>query len=267
MQIIGEKINGTRKQVAQAVAERDVAFIQNLAERQVQAGAHFLDVNAGTPPVREPDDLVWLVETVQSVVDVPLCLDSANPAALSAAAERVKKTPLINSINGEPERLNGVLPIVVAHGCGVIALAMATGRISPTVQERMAVIRQLMETLRGVGVPDEKVYLDPLVMTISTAPQGALVALDTLRAAHAEFPAAHLVAGLSNVSFGMPARGLINRTFLTLALAAGLDCAILDPLDRELRAAMLATDLLLARDPHCQHYLRAFRAGLLKPQK
>ncbi len=266
MQIIGEKINGTRKPVAQAVATRDAEFIQNLARRQVEAGAHFLDVNAGTPPAQEPDDLVWMVETVQAVVDVPLCLDSANPKALAAAVERVNQTPLINSINAEPERLNGVLPIVSAHGCGVIALAMAAKAIPSTVAERMNVIRQLVEATRQAGVPDEKVYLDPLVMTISTNPQGALLALDTMRAVRAEFPSTHLVAGLSNVSFGMPARGLINRTFLTLALAAGLDSAILDPLDRELRAALLATDLLLGRDAHCLNYLRAFRAGLLVHQ-
>jgi 5-methyltetrahydrofolate--homocysteine methyltransferase len=116
-------------------------------------------------------------------------------------------------------------------------------------------------------VTDDRVYVDPLVMTISTAPRGAVLALDTMRAVHEEFPNAHLVAGLSNVSFGLPVRGLVNRTFLTLALAAGLDCAILDPLDRELRAALFATDMLLGRDAHCLNYLRAFRAGLLEPQK
>src|SRR5450759_3950814 len=124
MKIIGEKINGTRKAIAQAIVERDAAVIQDLAVRQVQAGASWLDVNAGTNRTREPDDLVWLVETVQGVVDVPLSLDSANPEALRAAIPVTDKTPMINSISGEPDRLTGILPIAAEHGCPVIALAM-----------------------------------------------------------------------------------------------------------------------------------------------
>ena len=124
MQLNGEKINGTRKRVAQAIAERDAAFIADLAKRQAEAGAAWLDVNAGTMPAQEPDDLLWLIDTIQAVVDTPLSLDSANPAALRVAVQAVRKTPLINSISGEPERLAGILPIVAAHGCQVIALAM-----------------------------------------------------------------------------------------------------------------------------------------------
>src|SRR5512136_1431743 len=124
MEIIGEKINGTRKRVAQAIAERDVAFVQGLAKRQADAGAAWLDVNAGTHPSREADDLIWLIENIQAVTETPLCLDSANPAALGVAIKAVKKTPMINSISGEPARLEGILPLAVKHNCPLIALAM-----------------------------------------------------------------------------------------------------------------------------------------------
>ncbi|HEY4688381.1 MAG TPA: dihydropteroate synthase [Anaerolineae bacterium] len=264
MKIIGEKINGTRKPVAKAITERDAAFIQNLAKKQAEGGAHWLDINAGTHPDREPDDLVWLIHLVQDVVDVPLCLDSANPKALRVALKEVKQTPMINSISGEPDRLSGVLPIVAEFGCEVIALAMDDKGIPNSVAARMAVVRRLFEATRAAGVPDEKVYVDPLVMTIATNTNCGLITLDTIRAVRAEFPQAHISTGLSNVSFGLPVRALINRAFLVLAMDAGMDTAIIDPNDRELQAAMLAADLLLGRDKHCLNFTRAYRKGLLE---
>src|SRR5512143_2975822 len=168
MKIIGEKINGTRKTVAAAIAQRDAEFIQNLARKQVEGGAHWLDVNAGTPPDREVDDLLWLIDLIQRVSEVPLSLDSANPSALSAALGAVQKTPLVNSISGEPDRLNNVLPIVAQHGCDVIALCMDDKGIPADVDGRLAVARKLFEATRAASVPDEKVYVDPLVLTIAT---------------------------------------------------------------------------------------------------
>jgi len=264
MKIIAEKINGARAQVAKAVAERDAELIRTLAQRQAEAGAHWIDVNAGTHPDREPDDLVWLVNTVQEVTDLPLCLDSANPNALAAALKVTRQTPMINSISGEPSRLTGVLPIVAEHGCPTIALCMGEQGIPKDVGGRLEAIRRVMDAARRAGVPEDRVYIDPLLMTIATDTESGNVTLDTMRAVRAEFPAAHLTIGLSNVSFGLPVRSLVNRTFLVLAMSAGLDTMIADPLDREVRAAMLAADLLLGRDKHCMTYLRAHRAGLLE---
>ncbi len=263
MKMIGEKINGTRARVKQAIAERNAEFIQTLARQQVEGGAHWLDVNAGTTTDREPDDLVWLVNLVQAVADVPLCLDSANPNALRVAMRHVQKTPMINSISGETRRLNDILPIVAEFGCEVIALCMDDKGIPATADARLDVIRRVFAETRRLGVPDEKMYVDPLVMTIATNIQAGRITFDTIRALRAEFPGAHISCGLSNVSFGLPARSLVNRTFLVLALDAGLDAAILDPNDRELQAALRAADLLLGRDKHCLGYTRAYRAGLL----
>ena len=262
MQIIGEKINGTCKRVAQAIAERDVAFIHDLAQRQADAGAAWLDVNAGTHPSREADDLVWLIENIQVVTETPLCLDSVNPAALRAAIKAVNKTPMINSISGEPDRLKGILPIAVANNCPVIVLAMDGKGIPRTIEDRVAVIRRVVAEARRQGLPDNNLYVDPLAMTISTDTDSANIALGTLRAIRAEFPQAHLTCGLSNISFGLPARSYINRVFVTLAMQAGLDSAILDPLDQEMKAAILTTELVLGRDRHCLNYTRAFRAGV-----
>ncbi|MCX7671074.1 MAG: dihydropteroate synthase [Anaerolineae bacterium] len=264
MKIIGEKINGTRKQVKQAVLDRDADFIRKLAQSQAEAGSAWIDVNAGTAAEREPDDLVWLVETVQAVTDVPLCLDSANPVALAAALAHVKKPPLINSISGETARLTGVLPLAAQARGGVIALAMDDKGIPAATEGRVAIIRRLIEATRAAGIPDEEVYVDPLVMTIGTSGDAARVALATVRAVKAEFPRVHFTSGLSNVSYGLPARSLINRAFLTLMLEAGLDTAILDPLDRELRKTLLAAEAVLGIDRHCLRYTRAYRAGLLE---
>jgi cobalamin-dependent methionine synthase I len=239
MKIIGEKINGTRKRVARAIAERDAAYICDLASKQTAAGAAWLDVNAGTHPNQEPDDLIWLIRTV-------------------------KHTPMINSISGEPERLNGILPIAAAHGCQVIALAMDAKKIPDSADQRCEVIRKVMATTRAAGLLDAQVYVDPLAMTLSTNTQSAQIALETMRRVRQEYPAVHLTIGLSNISFGLPARSFINRFFLGLAIQAGLDSAILDPLDREIQAAILTTELLLGQDPHCLNFIRASRKGIFE---
>ena len=189
MLIVGEKLNGTLKKTAAAIAARDGAFVQDLAQRQVAAGANYVDVNAGTPPEREPDDLVWLVDTVQAVVETPLCLDSANPAALAAALARVVRPPLINSISGEKKRLDGVLPLASGRSAGVVALLLDDNGIPKDVAGRLAVARRILECTRAAGLADEQVFVDPLAIAVSTRQDGALMALDTMRALRAEAPA------------------------------------------------------------------------------
>jgi 5-methyltetrahydrofolate--homocysteine methyltransferase len=261
MQIIGEKINGTRKQVNEAVVDRDGDFIRRLAREQAAAGADLLDVNAGTTPDREPDDLVWLVKCVQEEVQVPLCLDSANPVALADALKHVVGEPMINSINGDRDRLETILPLVVNHKCMVIALAMDESGIPKSVDDRMNVMRRVFRATREAGVPDEKVYVDPLIMTVATDTSAGLTALESIRAVRREYPEAHITSGLSNISFGLPGRSLINRTFLTLAMEAGLDSAIVDLTSRELFESLLITEMLLGRDPFCRRYTKTFKAG------
>jgi 5-methyltetrahydrofolate corrinoid/iron sulfur protein methyltransferase len=259
MQIIGEKINGTRTRVSEAVIARDTAFIQNLAKEQVVAGADLLDVNAGTTPDREPDDLVWLLNTIQDTVDTPLCLDSPNPLALKAALDVVKRQPMINSISGEAKRLDLILPIVVEQRCMVIVLAMDGAGVPRSVEDRLKVVTKVVAATRTAGVPDDNVYIDPLIMTVATDTHACVDALKAIRAIREMYPEAHITSGLSNISFGLPCRSLINRTFLSLAMEAGLDSAIVDPTNQELRDALLITEMLLGRDPFCRAFTKAFR--------
>lgn len=264
MLIIGEKINGTLKKTAAAIAGRNAAFIRDLACRQVAAGANYLDVNAGTAAGREPEDLLWLIDTVQAVVEVPLCLDSANPIALQAGMQQVKQTPMVNSISVEASRLEGILPLAAAKGSPVIALLLDDSGIPAGVEGRLTIGRSLLQRTRQAGIPDEKVYIDPLAMAISTRTEGALIALESMRTLRLEYPDVRFSLGLSNISFGLPARTLINQAFLAQALAAGLDAAIIDPLDQGLTNMLFATELILGRDRFCRRYTNAFRAGKIK---
>ncbi|MBU1170255.1 MAG: dihydropteroate synthase [Proteobacteria bacterium] len=267
MIIIGEKINGTRKAVGLAIRERDTEFIKQLALSQVQAGSHYLDVNAGTSPEREPDDMVWLVETIQETTDAPLCLDSANPKALKAALDRVVKTPLINSVSGEKQRLEGVLPLALEYKTGLILLALDDKvGIPSTCAGRMEIVDHLVGLAKDGGLEESQLYVDPLVTAISTGDKNALITYDSIKAVATAYPKAHITCGLSNISFGMPLRSLINQTFLSMCIQVGLDSAITDPNDRNLMGVMLAAEMLMGKDKYCQNYSRAYRAGRIGPK-
>ncbi|MDF1551744.1 MAG: dihydropteroate synthase [Deferrisomatales bacterium] len=266
MIIIGEKINGTRQEVAQAIRARDAAFIARLAREQVDAGSRYLDVNAGTAPDREPEDLAWLVRTVQAECEVPLCLDSANPTALRAALAVVDRTPMLNSVSGEAQRIAGVLPLALEHGTDLILLALDDDGIPATGEDRMQVVDRLVGLAVAGGLQEEKLFIDPLVTAISTGTNNALLTCDTIRRIKVAYPKAHITCGLSNISFGMPLRGLVNRTFLAMAVQAGLDSAIADPNDRELRETMLAAETLMGLDRYCLNFNKAFRAGRIGPR-
>ncbi len=267
MEIIGEKINGTKKDVGKAIAERDGESIQNLARKQTEAGADWLDINAGTDPGHEAEDLAWLIETAQQASDLPLCLDSPNPKALEVAIKAVSRTPMINSITPEPYRLEGILPLVVEHDCKVVALAMDDkGGVPENVGDRLRNIRTLLEKTRRSGIPDVDVYVDPLLMPVGVNTENARIGIKTIEHVHNEFPDVHISVGLSNISFGLPGRSLLNSTFLTLALGAGLDCAIMDPLDHELMGAVLATQVMLGKDRFCRNYTTSFKQGRMGPR-
>ncbi|MGD9503486.1 MAG: methyltetrahydrofolate cobalamin methyltransferase [Syntrophobacteraceae bacterium] len=267
MIVIGEKINGTRKQVAQAIADRNADFIRDLAKRQFEAGAKYLDVNAGTMPQREPEDMEWLVDNVQEAApDAVICLDSANPKALRAGIDRTAKTPMLNSLSGEGFRIEGVLPLACEFQTELIVLALDDKGIPKTAEERLAVVRRLVGMTREGGLPDEKLYVDPLVMAISTGTENGLITLETCRKIKEEFPKVHLTCGLSNISFGMPLRSILNQAFITLSIQAGMDSVIVNPEDRELRTITMAAETLLGKDRHCMNFNRAFRAGKIGPK-
>ena len=270
MLIIGEKINGTRKKVGEAIAARDADFIRDLARKQFAAGAAYLDVNAGTLPGTEPDDMVWLVELVREAApEAVVCLDSANPAALKAGLAAVKKSGtdkvMINSLSGERSRIDGVLPLAAEYNAELIVLALDDHGIPETVEDRLVIVRRLVEMCRAKGLTDERLYIDPLVLTISTNIKGGVTTLGAMRAVRAEFPRVHLTCGHSNISFGMPLRSVLNQAFMALTIEAGLDTAISDPENRDLKAMAMAAEALLGMDRHCLKFNRAFRAKQIGP--
>jgi 5-methyltetrahydrofolate--homocysteine methyltransferase len=267
MIIIGEKINGTRKQVAEAIRGRNAGFIKELALRQFSGGASFLDINAGGLPGSEPEDMAWLVETVQEAVpEAALCLDSPNHKALRAGIQKAAKVPMINSLSAERFRLEGVLPIACEFRTDLIVLPIDDNGIPKTSDGRLDVIRRLVEMTRNGGLRDDKLYVDPLVMAISTGTENGKITLETCRKIKGEFPDVHLTCGLSNISFGMPLRSLLNQAFLVLAIEAGMDSAIINPEERELRGIMLAAETVLGKDRYCLNFNRAFRAGKIGPK-
>lgn len=261
MIIIGEKINGTRKGVAEAISERDEEFIKDLALRQLEAGANYLDINAGTHPDKEPDDMVWLINTVQEVTDVTLCLDSANPKTLATGIKAVKKRPMINSLSGEKDRIQGVLPLASEHKTELIVLAMDDNGIPKTGEDRLDIICDLIDMTRKNDLPDENLYIDPLITTIATGTESGNMAFETMRRVKEEFPKVHLAAGISNISYGLPARSIINQAFVALAIASGLDSVIINPEDRDLRGTLYAAELVLGKDDYCLNFIQAYRSG------
>jgi 5-methyltetrahydrofolate--homocysteine methyltransferase len=264
MLIIGEKINGTLKKTAAAIVARDAEYITNLAQKQVAAGADYIDVNAGTGGGDETEDLLWLIEVVQGAVDAPLCLDSANPVALKAGLEAVNQIPMVNSISGEASRLKGILPLVAEKGSPVIALLLDDNGIPDDLAGRLEIGRKLMQSTQEAGIPDDLVYIDPLAMAVSTKTEGAVVAIESMKALREEFPEVKFSIGLSNISFGLPARTLVNQAFLAQLLAAGLDAAIINPMEQGLINMLYATEMILGRDRYCRKYTTAFRNEVVK---
>lgn len=266
MILIGEKINGSINVIKKAVLERDDKYIKTIAKIQVEAGANYLDVNAGTDPERETEDLLWLIETVQSVVDTPICIDSSTPSAIKAAIEIVKTTPMINSINGDPKRLADFLPFIKEKDCSVIALALDESKagMPKNVDEVMQVLENIFKETRAIGISDERIFVDPCILAVATDQTAGTRALECICTIRATYPEAHITAGLSNISFGLPKRALINRTFLTLAIATGMDSAVVDPSNVELIESLYATKLLLGKDKFCRKYTTASKIDFAK---
>lgn len=264
MIIIAERINASRKHIAQAIAMRNAGFIQNEAKAQAQAGAHYIDVNAGTFLGEEAKHLAWVIQTVQEVTELPLCIDSPDPAVIEAVLPLVRSKPMINSITLEPGRLNGILPLVVEHSTKVIALCQAEDEIAETTESKLKMAGRLVERVTAAGVPLENLFIDPLVYPLATNPDSAVQSLEAIAQIMARFPGVHTTCGLTNVSHGLPNRKLVNRTFLVAAITKGLDSAILDPTDKQLYGALKAAQAVMGKDDFCMEYITAFREGRLE---
>jgi 5-methyltetrahydrofolate--homocysteine methyltransferase len=263
-EVIGERINTSRKRVQAAVAERDAAYIIDDVTQQIQAGASYIDVNAGARIGHETEDMKWLLDTIGPIASIPLCLDSPDPAVLEMAFGMVKKAPMINSISLERDRFDAMMPFLEGKACKIIALCMDDAGMPNSSDDIIGRGVTLVEELNKINIPTASIYIDPLVQPISTDSNKGMMVLDAVRGIKERYPEVHITGGLSNISYGLPQRKIINRTFVTLMMEAGMDSAIIDPLDDKIMATIKTADMLLGKDDFCMNYLKGVRAEIIK---
>jgi cobalamin-dependent methionine synthase I len=259
--VVGERINTSRKKVQEAVEKKDTTYIKEDVTKQQKAGAHYIDVNAGARIGYEKQDMEWLLEIIQDAVTIPLCLDSPDPEVLEMAYGMVKDRPMVNSISLEKERYEAMMPFLKGKDCSVVALCMDDTGMPKSAQDVIDRAKRLVKGLEDIDIGRESIFIDPLIQPISVDTSKGIMAIDSVSGIMKELPGVHTICGLSNISYGLPQRKIINRTFLSLLMYAGLDAAIIDPLDDKIMAALKTTEMLMGNDNYCAQYLKGVRAG------
>ena len=261
MLIVGELINASRKAIKGYIENQDADAIKKVAKDQAEAGANYIDVNAGIFVGKEPEYIKWLVTNVQDAVDIPCCIDSPDPAAIEAGLAVHKGTPMLNSISLEKERYDKLMPVLAGTDLKVVALCMSDKGMPQTADERMAIADKLVNGLIQNNIKMENIYVDPLVQPISVNKDFGNQFLNTIERVMTTFEGIHSVCGLSNVSFGLPNRKFLNQMFMVMAISKGLDGAIVNPLDKHMMANIIAAEALAGNDDYCMNFLQAHRAG------
>ena len=261
MLIVGERINTFKKRVMRAYEERDEEYIRNEAITQVKAGAHVIDINAGTDITIEPENMKWAVQVVQEAVDVPLAIDSPNPATVLAGFEvcNNKEAAWANSITLEKERMETIVPLCRDLQCPVVALCRDEAGLTQSGVERVEVAKKIVDTLMGEGITIENIYLDPMIEPLSVRSDGGVKSLETLKGLKEALPELKTIISLSGISFGLPERKLLHRIYLPMLMYEKLDSVFLDPLDGKLMTSILAAEALLDQDEFCMNYIGASR--------
>ena len=263
MIIIGEKINATIPSVNTIIQNKDDQNLTTLAQKQAGAGANYIDVNVATGVGSREDEISamkWAVETIQKTVATPLCFDSADRAVLETALDMNDDKPaMINSVKAEEDNLKKIIPLAVHYNTTLIALAMDENGIPKTFKNRLSACEKIAEACQKFGFPLDNLFFDPLVLPVSTDIRQGRVTLDTLTEIKKQFSGARTVMGLSNVSYGLPNRAGLNSAFLHMAVFAGLDAAIMDPLDDRITRAVRTAEVLAGKDRYCRRYTRSFR--------
>jgi cobalamin-dependent methionine synthase I len=261
MLVVGERINSSRKAIEQALRERDGESILKEARDQVEAGAHLIDVNTAALMEGEIESLKWTVQLIGGSVDVPICIDSPNPLAVEEVLPLCKGKPMLNSITAEAERYARLIPLIQEYKPEVVGLCMDDRGMPDTAEDRVRIASDLIAKLTDDRVPIGDIYIDPVVTPVSTDTRYGEAVLEAIEAIMKEHPGVHTICGLSNVSYGLPHRKQMNRIFLVMAMARGLDAVILDPCDRRIMANLITTTTLLGKDDFCAGYLTAYRGG------
>lgn len=266
MIIIGEKINGSIPSVGKAIANRDSEFIKELAKLQAESNSTYIDCCA-TVEKDEVETLGWLIDCIQEVTDLPICIDSSNAQACVDAMKFCNKPGIINSVSMERNKIETVFPVIADTEWGCVALLCSEDGIPDSVEGRMDVFEDIMAKAKEYGIDPSRLYIDPLVVTLATDQETLLTFAECCRRIKKAYPDIHITSGLSNVSYGLPRRKNINKAFLVLSMEAGMDSAIVDPTDPDILGIIYATNALLKKDRHCLKYTRAHRAGLLGKPK
>jgi cobalamin-dependent methionine synthase I len=265
MMIIGERINASRKPIKEALARKDRGFFLNEVKSQVEAGANFIDLNSARTPETELLEMHWLLDNILPESQPNFSIDSATPEVIEAALKKINRPDqLINSTTLEPEKYKKIFPLMLKYHTYLIALLIDENGAPTDADQRLKNVEKMLGILKQNNVPLDRVYVDPLVFTLSTNNQNALYVVETIRGIKKRWPELKTTCGLSNVSYGLPNRKLINRNFLVMVTAAGVDSLIIDPLDQLLMSNLYAANALAGRDESCLEYLTAFRQGKLK---
>ncbi len=259
MIIIAEKINGSIPSVAKAIAARDEAFLRDLAIKQSEAGATFIDVCASVAPEVEFETMRWMLDLVQDATDTPISVDSPNAECLVQLLPYVKKPGLVNSVSGEGNKIDLVFPAIAKTKWEVMALLSDDKGIPKSAADRLRVFDHIMVKAKEYGIAPERIHIDPLVEMLCTSEDGIAMVIEVITKIKERYPTIHISGAVSNISFNLPARKLINIGFVVLAMNAGMDSAIFDPLDKQLLGVIYATEALLGKDEFCMEYINAFR--------
>lgn len=265
MLIIGELINATRKPIREAVLNKDKDYLQDLAKKQDEAGAHYIDVNVATgsgKQEKEIEDMEWAVTLLKEVTDKPLAIDTTSKEVMETGLKTHGPGAMLNSVSAEEGRLNTFLRLARDYDCLAIALPVGEEGIPKDVAGRLEISRQILKAAEEEGIALDKLYFDPLAMPLGVDDQSGKMAIDAIRSFKQDLEVKTTV-GLSNVSHGMPQRALLNRSFLSLLLYEGLDSAIMNPLEKTTMSTLFATLALIGKDAYCGNYLRAYRRGQL----
>ena len=267
MIVIGEKLNGFIPSVGNAIHAKDEAFLRDLAKRQEEAGADYLDVCAAVDSEIEAETLRWLVELAQDASSLPLCIDSPNPRVLAEVLPYCKKEGIINSVSMEAGKIESLFPLIANSNWKVVALLCSNSGVPESAEGRIVLFEQILALAKTYGIAESRLLIDPIVHTLSTDERSFSTFAECANAIRTRSNAVHIVSGLSNISYGLPVRSVINHAFLVLAIQAGMNAAIMDVLDREMVGLLHATNALLGADEYCMDFIGAFREGKIGIKK
>ena len=266
MIIIGEKINGSIPSMAKAIAARDEEWIKNVAKQQAEAGADFIDCCASVD-VEEVETLHWMIDLIQSVTDTPISVDSPDARVCVEAMKFCNKPGLINSVSGEGDKIDVVFPVIADTKWDVMALLCDDTGIPKSAADRIRVLNNIMAKAKEYGIAESRIHIDPLVEMLCTSEDGISMVVEVMSYIKENYPKAHISGAISNISFNLPYRKIINIAFAVLAMNAGMDSAVMDPLNRDLRGAIYATEAMLGEDFMCMEYIGAYREDIFGPAK